>query len=404
LAVLVAGVFALSRTAACPFCTAQALTLTEEIKAADVAVIVRSLDTPKPAEPSSDDKDELERVGFEVLKIIKGEKHIAGQKVVKALYFGQAPKGSTFVMFGYEPPKIGWSSPVVLSDRALKYLEDIQKLPEKGADRLVFFQDYLEDKEEMLSRDAYDEFARAPYQDVMALKPRMKHDQLVAWIEDSDVTLIHRRLYFTMLSVCGRKEDVPMLERMLQSNDRKSRAGLDALVNCYLTLKGPEGLPLIEDLLIKNEKADYSDTYSAIMALRMQLEEIKSLPKDRVLSSLKLMLARPNLADLVIPDLSRWEDWSAMPRLIELFKTADEKTSFVRVPVINYLRACPKPEAKAALAELAKIDPAAMKQAETFFPFAAGPPKTDKSTDAKAKPDAKKSTPATESKSPANSK
>jgi hypothetical protein len=60
-----------------------------------------------------------------------------------------------------------------------------------------------------------------------------------------------------------------------------------------------------------------------------------------------------------------------------LFKTADEKTSFVRVPVINYLRACPKPEAKAALEEVAKIDPAAMKQAESFFPFAGGPPKTE---------------------------
>src|SRR5687767_14917970 len=79
-----------SRAKACPFCTAQALTLTEEIKAADVAVIARSLDTPKPAEPSSDEKDELERVGFEVLKVIKWEKHIAGQKVIKALYFGQA--------------------------------------------------------------------------------------------------------------------------------------------------------------------------------------------------------------------------------------------------------------------------------------------------------------------------
>jgi hypothetical protein len=381
-----------SSTAACPFCTAQALTLTEEIKAADVAVVARSLDTPKPAEPSSDSKDELERVGFEVVKVIKGEKHLAGQKVIKTLYFGQAPKGSTFVMFGYEPPKLGWSSPLALSERALKYLEDIQKLPEKGADRLVYFQDYLQDKEEMLSRDSYDEFARAPYQDVVALKSRMKHDQLVEWINSPDVSLIHRRLYFTMLSVCGRKEDVPMLERMLKSNDRKDRAGLDALVNCNLTLKGTDGLPLVEDLFIKNEKADYSDTYSAIMALRLQLEEIKALPKDRVLASLKLMLNRPNLADLVIPDLSRWEDWSAMPRLVEMFKTADEKTTFVRVPVINYLRACPKPEAKDALVELAKIDPAAMKQAESFFPFVGAPPKTENKSDEKAKSDAKPQT------------
>ena len=85
-----------SAAIACPFCTVQVLTMTEEIKAADVAVIARLLETPKPAEPSSDAKEDLERIGFEVVKVIKGEKHLGDQKVIKTLYFGQATKGSTF--------------------------------------------------------------------------------------------------------------------------------------------------------------------------------------------------------------------------------------------------------------------------------------------------------------------
>jgi len=36
--------------------------------------------------------------------------------------------------------------------------------------------------------------------------------------------------------------------------------------------------------------------------------------------------------------------------------------------VINYLRACPLPEAAAQLGELEKIDPAAFKRATSFFP------------------------------------
>ncbi len=71
---------------------------------------------------------------------------------------------------------------------------------------------------------------------------------------------------------------------------------------------------------------------------------------------------------MVIPDLARWEDWSQIDRLVELFKTADEKSSWVRVPVINYLRACPKPEAAAKLEELKELDPAAFKRATAFFP------------------------------------
>src|SRR5690606_30755075 len=83
------------------------------------------------------------------------------------------------------------------------------------------------------------------------------------------------------------------------------------------------------------------------------------------------MLDRPELADLVIPDLARWEDWEVMPRLVQLFKEADEKSSWVRVPVINYLRACPLPEAQQYIAELEKVDPDAVRRANTFFPFGA---------------------------------
>ena len=81
------------------------------------------------------------------------------------------------------------------------------------------------------------------------------------------------------------------------------------------------------------------------------------------------MLDRPQLADLVIPDLAKWEDWSQMARLVSLFKDADEKSSWVRVPVINYLRACPLPKSKEHIKELEKVDPAAVKRARTFFPF-----------------------------------
>ena len=73
----------------------------------------------------------------------------------------------------------------------------------------------------MLARDAYDEFAKSPYAAVKQLKPRMKHDQVIAWIKDVDVPASRRRLYLTMLGVCGTAQDLPLLETMLKSQDRK---------------------------------------------------------------------------------------------------------------------------------------------------------------------------------------
>ena len=84
------------------------------------------------------------------------------------------------------------------------------------------------------------------------------------------------------------------------------------------------------------------------------------------------MLDRPQLADLVIADLARWQDWAVMDRLVTLFKNATDETSWVRVPVINYLQACPLPEAKERLAELAKLDPESVKKATTLFPVGTG--------------------------------
>jgi hypothetical protein len=110
------------------------------------------------------------------------------------------------------------------------------------------------------------------------------------------------------------------------------------------------------------------------MALRFHGSEGGVIDSKRLVKSLHYMLERPELADLVIPDLAKWEDWTVMDRLFSLYKSADEKNSWVRVPVVNYLRACPLPKAKELLKECEKIDPAAVKRANTFFPGAPSEP------------------------------
>jgi hypothetical protein len=87
---------------------------------------------------------------------------------------------------------------------------------------------------------------------------------------------------------------------------------------------------------------------------------------------MRLVLDHPRLADQAIMDLARWKDWTVMDRLVKLFTSADpETTTWVRIPVINYLRACPLPKAKEYIEELRKIDPKAVQQSETLY--AVGP-------------------------------
>jgi hypothetical protein len=372
--VLTAWFFTADAARACPFCSAVQVTFTEEIKTNDVAVIAALVERPKPSDNSPGDDLELLKAKFKIVDVLKGGKETKQGNTFLALYIGEAPIGKEFLVMGIEPPKVEWGAPIEISERAKKYLHNLMKLPPKGPERLAFFQDYLEDKDPLISRDAYDEFATTPYAELTQLKSRMKHDLFLERLQDPKTDVSHRRLYLTMLGICGTKDDLPLLEKMINDDDRAMKAGLDALIGCYLTLKGAAGLPLIKDMFINNEKAEFTDQYQAIMALRFHAEEGKVIEKNKIAEVLRHMLDRPKYADLVVADLARWGDWSVIDRMYVLFRDADQDSLWVREPVVNYMRACPLPKAKEYLKEFEKIDPKAVKRASGFFPL--GPPKT----------------------------
>ena len=381
LAALVVDMVGLRQASACPFCSAAQTTLSEDIKSNDVAVICKLVN--RPAEQPADAPPEASECTFEVLSAIKGGEHLkpaaeGKPTTIKILYFGEQPLGTKFLAFGIDPTNLAWGTPTAMSDRAIDYVTKLPKLPDNGADRLAFFQVYFEDADSLLAADSYDEFAKAPYSELKDLKPRMPHDKLIAWIKDPNVSTSRRRLYLCMLSVCGTQADVAFLEELIKNDDRQIRTALDAMIGSYLSLRGPDGMPLVEDMFLKNKDAEYTDTYSAIMALRFIGQETDAISRDRLKEGMRHMLSRPTLADLIIPDLTRWQDWSVMDRLVQLFKDADEESSWVRLPVVNYLRACPLPEAKKHLEELAKIDPDVVKRAMNYYPTAPGAESQDK--------------------------
>ncbi len=356
----------------CPFCSAVSQTLRQEMEAMDVVAIgqiVKGSETDADAE-------------FIITKVIRGENLIQEKQTNRISYFGKAADGTSFLLRGVDPPDLLWSAPLPVSAKAVDYVTAITKLPEDPMKRIEFYLDFLEDEDSLLARDAYDEFASAPYGDLKKLQPKLDREQLITWIKDTSLPPDRKRLYLVLLGICGKPEDATLLGEMLRSDDPNKRAGLDAMIACYVTLLGDDGLKLVDELFLANKQSQYADTYAAIMALRFHGTDGGVISKDRVIQSMQLILQRPELADLVIPDLARWEDWSQIDRLVNLFKTADEKSSWVRVPVINYLRACPKPEAAARLEELKELDPAAFKRATSFFPIPqpTAPPATPSST------------------------
>ena len=394
---------------ACPFCSVETQTLSEETRGAD-AVVLAKLVKEAPASANAADPNSGTAT-FQIVEVLHGQESLKGAKEIGVVFFGDSNREKTYLVNGIGKDKIDWTTPLPLSAAAVTYVKQLPTVPQTGADRLVFFQDYLEHADPLLAQDSYDEFARAPYSELRDLKPRMKHDRVVKWVTDPEVSPSRRRLYLTMLGICGSKADVPMLEAMIasdfetmkpaleqmsrtalvmggpiglpvwidavQQEERRKKLGLDALVACYLILRGPDGLELVENRFLKNPHAEYTHIYSTIMALRFHGDENTGvLPKERLLASMRLLLNNPDFADQVILDLSRWEDWSVLDRLVEMFKKSDAK-GYVRQPVVSYLTvASEQPgdvgtRAKAAMAELEKLDPETVKTARSLMAFGA---------------------------------
>lgn len=403
----------LQRAAACPFCSAAMATLGQEIAGADGAVIAELI-KPMPAatDPAAGPIDPTTAAAtFRIVKVLRGEEKLAGAKEIEVVYFGEDAPDKKFLITGIAaitPDKIEWTTPVPLSPRAVEYVEKLPTLPETGVERIAFFQEHLEDEDPLLAQDAYDEFARAPYADVIAIGPRMHRDKLLQWIKDPSVGPSGRRLYLTMLGICGQPEDVTMLEEFLNydyqvtkpgiiaaigttgvlgapigtglideaihADERRKKESLDALIACYIKLKGPSALELVNEKFLGNPTVEYKHLHSAIMALRFHGEETDIIPREQLLDSMRLALDHKEFADQVIPDLTRWEDWDVMPRLVKMFKDAPVD-DWIRQPVASYvLVAAEQPgevgeKGKAAIAELEAIDADTVERARSLSAF-----------------------------------
>ncbi|MEL6106370.1 MAG: hypothetical protein AAFU85_10050, partial [Planctomycetota bacterium] len=150
--------------------------------------------------------------------------------------------------------------------------------------------------------------------------------------------------------------------------------GLDAAIACYLALGGEEALARIERDYLASHSATDSETFAAVSAIRVHGTEFGCFPQSRLTAALRQVLNRPALADLVIADLSRLEDWSAVDRMCELFEEAPAGNRLVKPAVVLYLKTCPKPEAVTALQKLRRIDSEAVRFAEASLRMYPGLP------------------------------
>src|SRR5262245_14987775 len=149
---LVIALIATEIATACPFCNVETQTLTEETRGAD-AVVLAKLVKEAPASANAADPNSGTAT-FQIVEVLRGPDSLKGTKEIGVVFFGDSNREKTYLVNGIGKDKVDWTTPLPLSTAAIKYVKQLATVPQNGADRLAFFQDYLEHEDPLLAQDS----------------------------------------------------------------------------------------------------------------------------------------------------------------------------------------------------------------------------------------------------------
>ena len=299
----------------CPFCSAPSLTLAEQMAQADAAILVQWVGGKKATEKSAGE------TVYEIRQIVRNYKNElkVGGRVTLPRY-RESKVGDLFLLVGSKGVTIEWASPLEVTETSFNYVAQAPSPEVPTAQRLEYYAKFLEYPDQMISNDAYGEFANAPYDDITQLAEKLPREKIRGWITNKDTPATRMGLYGLLIGLCGNDEDGRILEAKILEETEDFRLGIDGLMSGYLLLTGEKGMAVLDEHKLKNRSVPFSETYAAMQALRFMWKYAEGrIEKSRLRASMRILLDRPELADLVIADLARWKDWEVQDRLMALY-------------------------------------------------------------------------------------
>ncbi|QDT40259.1 hypothetical protein Pan241w_03150 [Gimesia alba] len=363
---------------ACPFCPGPSKPLTEQLSQADVAVLASWVEA---------EEGTLEQSGktvFEIKELVRQPQNAnfkAGTRVtIQRHYPGKT--GALFLLLGSRGAQIKWDDPIEVTEASFRYITQAPGLEQATTQRLKYFLKFLEHPDQTIANDAFAEFANAPFEHITPLAQELPREKLQSWLASSKTPVPRLGLYGLLMGLCGQESEIAFMEQKINEPAEELRLGIGGLISGYLMLTGAEGLTKIEQSKFRAKEVAFSETYAAMQALSfIWTFGNHNIKKDRLRASMRLLLDRPELADLAVANLARWEDWSVMDRLMELYGQEDYQNRSVKKAIIRYLMVAAKgkqqsgegpdaatvEKARQRLDKLRNEDPATVKSAERFF-------------------------------------
>jgi hypothetical protein len=247
-----------------------------------------------------------------------------------------AQPGDLFLLLSQSDNPSTSQAAIRITDDCRHYLSD---MPEDGIQaRLLYCADFFEHADPLIAHDAWYAFAFGRVENVVSVARQLDRERLLTWVLEAEPDSFRQGIYGLMLGYCGTDDDAAALRDKILEPSPSIRQGLDGVITGYLLLAGEEGLEVIEREKLYGVDAPFSETYASLQSIRWMLTyEQDRISRERLLSSLYPMLDRPDVTDLIIPDLARWQDWTVIDRVYEMYDQDEFSEPAIKRQIVRYL-------------------------------------------------------------------
>jgi hypothetical protein len=375
----------------CPGCTPTASeTRAETVARSDVVLLVQYV------EGNEQEGDKPARTVYEVTLVGKDttQSFKPKQRLVLDNY-REAASGDLFLMNGIlnKEETVDWEAPVEITETGYHYVMQAPSPELPRHKRLPYFLKFLEFSDQFIANDAYNEFAFAPFEDVVTLTDQLPREKLRKWITDKETSQTRLGLYGIMLGLCGEPSDAQLLGDLFFGSAEDYVFGMEGIVTGYLFLTRADGLEKIRKQLLGQTTGEIDFLYPLMRAFRIVWTYGGDrVPKQELLEAMRMFLKHDRLDELVIPDLARWQDWESIDVLISKYETeTGAKNESLRKQIIVFMMECARQKpaenghlpatarkAKDFLDRVEAEDPGLLKRVRRFYrlPARSGADKT----------------------------
>lgn len=319
-------------------------TLAESLDSASSVVLAQRVSPEQPVDdedqPQTDDVKPQTTI-YRVLQVLKGPPSLAvGQQIVISDRQSGRP-GERFVLMDYltdDNKSYEWGLQYDVTAASWSYLRRLPEPEVPAVQRLTYVLNFLEHPDSIVAHDAYQEFENADFKDLEQIARLLSPDKIRPWLVNSETSPPRSEVYGKLLGLCGDASDVRWLEQSILNSNGELRLGLEGQVSGYLLLSKSSGLDVLDKQVFVNPNACFSDTFACLNALRFMWKYGGDrISSDRLRRSMRLLLERPDIADLALGDLGRWKDWSVQDVVMSKYGNAEFSVPSYKRAVVRYL-------------------------------------------------------------------